>query len=82
MRITIDTDLQCIIVPNSYYTQIDKLNDIIEAADGKPLDYTQYIRDCFSKAIDSRIIQASEVAAHKASRTNDAPATRKESDTL
>ena len=32
MRITIDTDLQCVIVPNSYYEQIDKLNEVIEAA--------------------------------------------------
>lgn len=30
MRITIDTDLQAIIVPESYYMQVDKLNEVIE----------------------------------------------------
>lgn len=32
MRITIDTELQAIIVPDSYYLQVDKLNEIITGA--------------------------------------------------
>ena len=39
MRITIDTDLQAIIVPESYYMQVDKLNEVIEEAGGTKLDY-------------------------------------------
>ena len=35
MRITIDTELQAIIVPDSYYMQVDKLNEIIDSAGGK-----------------------------------------------
>ena len=50
MRITIDTDLQCVIVPNSYYEQIDKLNEVIEAAGfdanvrGETLSIPEFIR--------------------------------------
>lgn len=61
MRITIDTELQAIIVPNSYYAQIDKLNDVILAASGNKLDYTQYIKDCFARAIDNKIVRQSDV---------------------
>ena len=38
MRITIDTELQAIIVPDSYYMQVDKLNEIIVSAGGNKLD--------------------------------------------
>ena len=62
MRITIDTERQAIIVPNSYYAQIDKLNDVILAARGNKLDYTQYIKDCFALAMENKIIRQSDVA--------------------
>lgn len=61
MRITIDTELQAIIVPNSYYAQIDKLNEVIEAAGGKKLDYTQYIKDCFALAVGNKVVRQSDV---------------------
>lgn len=61
MRITIDTELQVIIVPNSYYSQIEKLNEVIEAAGGKKLDYTQYIKDCFAIAVGNKIVRQSDV---------------------
>ena len=61
MRITIDTELQAIIVPNSYYNQIDKLNDVILAASGNKLDYEQYIRDCFKLAMETKIVRQSDV---------------------
>ena len=63
MRITIDTELQAIIVPNSYYSQIDKMNNIIMAAGGMPLDYIDYIRNCFQTAMANKIITQSEAAA-------------------
>ena len=38
MRIIIDTELQAIIVPDSYYRQSDKLKDIIVSAGGNRLE--------------------------------------------
>ena len=62
MRITIDTDLQAIIVPESYYMQVDKLNEVIEEAGGTKLDYTQYIKSCFDKAYNTQIVRQNDVA--------------------
>ena len=61
MRITIDTELQVIIVPNSYYSQIDKLNEVIAAVSEKKLDYTQYIKDCFAVDIENKIVRQSDI---------------------
>lgn len=68
MRIIIDTDLQVIIVPNSYYNQVDALNDIIESAGGKKLDYTEYIETLFQKAYKTKIIRQSDVAGEKGNK--------------
>ena len=38
MRITIDTELQAIIVSDSNYAQADQLNEIIDSAGGTKLD--------------------------------------------
>lgn len=65
MRITIDTDMKVVIVPNSYYEQIDKFNEIIEAAGGTRLDYKQYVCDCFMTAVDAQILTQKEVAGLK-----------------
>lgn len=62
MRITIDTELQAIIVPNSYYMQVDKLNEVITEAGGKKLDYTEYIRTCFEKAYATQVVRTADVA--------------------
>ena len=66
MRITIDTELQAIIVPDSYYTQVDKLNEIILGAGGRKLDYSAYIKTCFEKAYNTQIICAEDVKRLKA----------------
>ena len=68
MRITIDTELNAIIVPNSYYIQVDKLNDVIEAAGGKKLDYTDYIKTCFDKAYATQVIRAEDVKKIKGNK--------------
>ena len=65
MRITIDTELQAIIVPDSYYMQVDKLNDIIVSMEGKKLDYEKYIKTCFEKAYETQIVRQSDVAKLK-----------------
>ena len=62
MRIIIDTELQTIIVPDSYYSQVDNLNEIIEEAGGQPLDYVKYIRTCFEKSYASKIISQHELS--------------------
>ena len=52
MRFIIDTDLERIIVPDSFFNQIDKMNQVLEqngAAD-KKIDYVQYINDAIEKA--------------------------------
>ena len=76
MRITIDTDLQVIIVPNSYYNQVDALNDIIEAAGGKKLDYTEYIETLFQKAYKTKIIRQSDVANEKGKKNKNKAKTK------
>ena len=69
MRITIDTDLQAIIVPESYYMQVDKLNEVIEEAGGTKLDYSQYIKNCFDKAYHTQIIRQNDVAKMRGTKT-------------
>lgn len=61
----IDTELQAIIVPESYYMQVDKLNEVITEAGGKALDYTAYIRTCFEKAYATQIVRQGDVAKIK-----------------
>ena len=65
MRIIIDTEMQAIIVPDSYHAQVDKLNEIIVECGGAPLDYTKYIQTCFDKAYAARIIRQSDVMVLK-----------------
>ena len=52
MRFTIDTELERIIVPDTFFNQIDKINALLEAnEDGhKKIDYVKYINDAISKA--------------------------------
>lgn len=69
MRITIDTDLQVIIVPNSYYDHVDRLNEIITEAGGDELDYKEYIHTLFKKAYDTKIIRSDDVKKMKGTGT-------------
>lgn len=68
MRIIIDTDIQAIIVPDSYYTQVNKLNEVIEETGGNKLDYTAYVRTCFEKAYATQIIRPDDVPKVKGTR--------------
>ena len=65
MRIIIDTELQAIIVPDSYYMQVDKLNEIIASVNGNKLDYSEYIKTCFENAYKTQIVRQSDVAKLK-----------------
>ena len=82
MRITIDTELQAIIVPDSYYLQVDKLNEIITGAGVPKLDYEKYIKTCFDKAYATQIVRQSDVAKLKPhKKTNKAKAKGEEKST-
>lgn len=51
MRIIIDTEKERIIVPDSFFNQIDKMNKVLEDnGTDKKVDYEQYIKDAFEKA--------------------------------
>ena len=66
MRIEIDTEKNLIIVPNTYYEQIDKKNQVLsDAGVETKIDYTQYIRDSFNKAIESKIIRKEDLKRNK-----------------
>jgi len=68
LRIIIDTELQAVIVPESYYGHVDKLNEIIAEAGGRPFEYDAYIRTCFEKAYNSRIMSQTELTELRGGR--------------
>ena len=58
MRITLDTRLGRIIVPKSFFSELDKINKIL--ADGgsdKKWTPEEYIKDQFNKAIKETILR-------------------------
>ena len=56
MRIIIDTELNKIIVPDSFFNQIDKMNKVLAENDSdKKVDYIEYIKGSFEKAIKERL---------------------------
>ena len=67
MRIIIDTEENVVIVPETYFKQIGKMNEIIEESGGKKIDYTQYVKDAFAKAISNPIVRPSDVTTRRKS---------------
>jgi len=65
MKITIDTEKEIIIVPNSYFANIDKMNAIAKAAGGNPFDYVQYIKDKYTAAIAKPLQRQSDIPTVK-----------------
>lgn len=63
MRIIIDTDAEQIIVPDTYYQQIDKKNEVLVKAGAadKKIDYTQYVKDVFNAAIAKPMIRKEDL---------------------
>ncbi len=55
-------------MPDSYYMQVDKLNEVIVEAGGRALDYNGYIRNCFEKAYAAQVICASDVVKIKGTK--------------
>ena len=63
MRIIIDTELNRIIVPDSFFNQIDKMNKVLaeNGAEDKAIDYVQFIKDSFEKASKLAPIRKADV---------------------
>lgn len=67
MRFIIDTELERIIVPESFFNQIDKMNKVLteNGAEDKKIDYVKYINDAIAKAQKNAPIRKSDVKSIK-----------------
>ena len=67
MRFTIDTELERIIVPDTFFNQIDKMNAILIAngAEDKKIDYVEYINNAIAKAQKNQPIRKADVKSLK-----------------
>lgn len=63
MRIIIDTSIDRVIVPDSFFNQIDKMNVMIKATDDgqKPIDYKAYLEKAIAKAMENAPIRKADV---------------------
>lgn len=63
MRIILDVDNKQIIVPDTYYGAVDKMNKALEAAkvEDKKIDYVQYIADAWEEAIKKPLIRKADL---------------------
>lgn len=62
MRIIIDTEKEKIIVPDSFFNQIDKMNKVLaENGADKKIDYEQFIKDAFEKASKNAPIRKADL---------------------
>ena len=67
MRITIDTEMERVIVPDTFFNQIDKMNAVLEANDAgdKKIDYVKYINDAIAKAQKNAPVRKADVKSLK-----------------
>ena len=67
MRFIIDTELERIIVPESFFNQIDKMNKVLaeNGAEDKKIDYVKYINDAIAKAQQNAPIRKSDIKSIK-----------------
>ena len=67
MRFIVDTNLERIIVPDSFFNQIDKMNQVLEenGAGDKKIDYVQYINEAIEKAKKNAPVRKSDVKSLK-----------------
>ncbi len=58
MRIVIDTTKERIILPNSFFSQLDKMNKILEdGGSDKKWTAETYVRDQFEKAMQNVMLR-------------------------
>lgn len=60
MKITIDTEKKKIIVPDTFFNQIDKINEAIKLGGGTPIGYTDYVKKEFEECISTPMIRKSD----------------------
>ena len=67
MRFIVDTNLERVIVPDSFFNQIDKMNQVLvdNGAADKKIDYVQYIKDAMEKAIANAPVRKADVKTLK-----------------
>ena len=68
IRFIIDTDLERIIVPDSFFNQIDKMNQVLVKHGGenvKKIDYVEYIKGAIGKAEANAPVRKSDVKTLK-----------------
>ena len=67
MRITIDTEMERVIVPDTFFNQIDKMNAVLIAngAEDKKIDYVKYINDAIAKAQKNAPVRKADVKSIK-----------------
>lgn len=68
MRFTIDTDLERIIVPDTFFNQIDKMNAVLVEHGGenvKKIDYVEYIKEAIKKAEENAPVRKSDIKSLK-----------------
>lgn len=61
MKITIDTEREAIIVVDSFFKQIDKINDAIKMGGGTEITYTDYVKQQFEKAIQNPLLRKADL---------------------
>ena len=63
MRIIIDTSLDRVIVPDSFFNQIDKMNSMIKATDENQsaIDYKAYLEKAIAKAMQNAPVRKSDI---------------------
>ena len=58
MRIIIDTNKGRIVVPKTFFTELDKINKILgESGSDKKWEPNEYVRDQFERAIKASILR-------------------------
>ena len=67
MRFTIDTELKRIIVPDTFFNQIDKMNDVLvkNGAADKKIDYVKFINEAIAKAQQNSPVRKSDLKSIK-----------------
>ncbi len=61
MRIIIDTKTQRILVPKTFFNELDKMNKILqEAGSDKKWVAEEYIKEQFEKAIQNTVFRAGD----------------------
>lgn len=66
MRFIVDTELERIIVPDSFFNQIDKMNKVLaENGAEKQIDYVQYVKDAIEKAEKNALIRKADIKTLK-----------------